>query len=238
MSDPEQNIDRVLEALRAAQPSPGLESRILAQLDAERQHSTAPNTLALSLRGLQVPIFATVLGCIAAYCVLTEVHRPDSPRGVRQVAAMTAPNLHQGSGSVNLVPTQGAKQERVHTAAWTGKAGVQKTPTRGAVMQSAMRSSRIRKDIPIRPMPLTRQEQLLLQIAATGKPEYTPLLDTVALARRDAEEQAAFHQFFQSRLPEQETSTHEAHSSGSTAAATGEAVSESHSTGATSTPDR
>ena len=197
MIDPESSIDIVLAALKATEPSPGFERRLLEALAAPSAASPRPARRWLSLPALarvRRSLPAAVPFFLAAALLLTL-----SFAFFHQHVARTSTVTNQARTTLYphdqlLAPSSLHQVERPqsvlrHTAPHSrlGRHGV---PASHAPAQLA--------SFPAPPLPLTSQEKLLLRVAHAQNPQQSALLNPALRASLAARDNEDFQIFFAS----------------------------------------
>jgi hypothetical protein len=168
MKDADQAIERLLSALRDAEPSPALARRILQAMEARE----APAPLRPRLR----PV-AAVVAIIGVLIIAVAVHQH------RRVPADTRSHA-------NAPPVRRTNQPE----GVVQKASI--PPRRPAERSSVRRAVSAVASFPAPPLPLTQQEKLLLRLAYRRNPEDTAILNPAVQAAQSAKATEQFQQFF------------------------------------------
>lgn len=192
MKNPDEAIERVLAGLRDCQPGIGMEDRIL-----QAMHDDAAKRSALGWPSLMRSPFAAAISwsCAAALLGLFAV--------LLSIQVSTKPPAHLAKGlRANSVPTiepaVAARPPRPHLDERTAGAK-RKTPVRRANLRHRESSSGHSSQLashPAPPLPLTRQEQLLLQIAHRIDPKQLAMFNPTQQALQNAKEKKEFQEFF------------------------------------------
>jgi hypothetical protein len=203
MNDSEELIEKVLAGLRNADPSPGMERRILAAIQ------DRASTQSQSIWRRFIPLWlvtqaslsitrpaacgAALAGIVAAALVIPAIHRRE------QVPTQPKKNL---APLKTLPPTSSeviAENTQPPEAQSSMRPKIKANPRRVELVHAddslAMREMRA-PSRPAPPLPLTEQEKLLLRFVQTHSAEELAAMDPVKWAARDAEEKAEFEKFF------------------------------------------
>lgn len=195
MNDPEEAIDALLNGLRNADTPTGMERRLFEALAA---HASSPSGSASRRRRL--PRLSTIinpalhlpLACSAALALVAisffVTPRPRS-RDSRIPAAETHATPAQASPSPSSALLPGTtpvppRKIKLH----------RDQPVRDVDLVALSEMHAVSKPAP--PLPLTKQEKLLLRIAHSGDPEELTTLNPELRAQQLAESKAAVYQFF------------------------------------------
>jgi len=197
MKHSEPLLEEVLSGLRDAEPSPGMERRILAALEARTHHPAPTHRRRPAPRRLTkfTPTFALPAAC-GLVCLLTlALLIPSTHR--KQVSTQPAQNA---SSSLQPAPARIHPEEApAHTTApITHKVTThrpQKPLPRDTYETLAEIETRA-PSLPAPPMPLTDQEKLLLRLIQARNPVELASLDHAAWTLQLAKDRAQFDQFF------------------------------------------
>lgn len=202
MKDSEELIEKILEGLRNAEPSPGMERRILSAMrDRASTQSQSGwrrfiplwlSTQAHLVTTRPVACGVALAGIIIFALAIPVIHRRE------HVAAPSKEN----SAPLKAFPSASSEVAAENTTSEKSRSNVRprakgkerRTELADADDSLAMREMRA----PSRPaptLPLTEQEKLLLRMVHT-RPEELALLDPVKWAAKDAKEKAEFDKFF------------------------------------------
>ena len=176
-SPEEQNdleIDRILAALRSADPSPGMQRRILHTLET---HPATPPP-----RRWLIP----VLTGAAAAGLLTFALLPPHPR-----PASTSTVATQNVPPTAVITTHASATHPAQTVS------LRPRPTSVPVVTEQPASE---PNHPAAPMPLTDQERLLVRLAQRSRPQDVIALSPQVAELQQAHDLAAFDAFFQQIL--------------------------------------
>lgn len=198
-NQPDSTVDKILAALRDADPPEGMQTRIAQRLD---QHATA------TPRRLYLPASFTLAGAwwrgaftgaaaatLAAALLLFAGHllrphtSPQQPVADTTSAAPTyvATSTSKPTGDTQATPCVHQALLRTHPAALPPKE------------QILVAETRIDTTAPSRPapaLPLTAEERALIQLAHTADPKVLATPDPETQAKLDAQEAAEFQKFF------------------------------------------
>lgn len=203
MKSSEEAIERVMAGLCEAKASPGMERRILEAVEDRasalsrsgwrRWRPTSlrvparPAAIRPSARGLALAgLFVAAVAIPSIY----RMRRAPAPYGVRPVAALSQPRAASGLIAKSpQLPRPGSNARRM------GRSGAKKTRLVGDKDSAAVRDT-LSISYPAPPMPLTEQERLLLRIAHSDDPVELAMLNPEVRARREAQGEAEFKEFF------------------------------------------
>jgi hypothetical protein len=177
MKDADRTIERLLAALREAEPSAAMERRILQALEAREAEASAPfwprmRPMATSL-GAALAITGMLIVAVAVRQhwrapADTRSHAPAVRQTTQpQVVAQQAPIAPQRPGK------PGSRRRLVPALPETQAAS-----------------------FPAPPLPLTEQERLLLRLARRRDPQDTAILNPAVQAAQSAKATEQFQQFF------------------------------------------
>jgi hypothetical protein len=176
MKDADRTIERLLAALRGAEPSSTMELRILHAMEAREAEASAP--FRPRLRPVATSL-AAALAIIGMLIVALAVHQHRSaPADTRSHA--TGPTLQQTAQRAAVVRKSPIAPRRP---------GSRRRPV-SAVPETQAAS------FPAPPMPLTEQERLLLRLAHRRDPQDTDMLNPAVQAAQSAKVTEQFQQFF------------------------------------------
>lgn len=189
MREPDERIDKLIAALRDAEPSAGMQMRILAAMEAHPSSSPAVSLwrrfFGYRLRDawLLHPVLTTSIACVALLAVSTTVtiirlrplRKPDSPQG--QTTAQAKPVAPPAPVVWPPRPAQ-VSARRAHQDA---------PPAVG---------EKRRASFPAPPLPLTEQERLLVVVAHQRDPKTVAILNGDLRAAESAKVTQEFQQFF------------------------------------------
>jgi hypothetical protein len=190
MRDADETIERLMEGLRDAEPSAGMQRRILGAMRVHEAVSSYPLWHWLITPSLLRPSVAASLACAAALAASLIV------------AIMVSRPLH---------PPREATNNSTHADAWQRKRPetiAQKAPIEPRRTASRASASRSRRDdasavgetqtasYPAPPLPLTEQEKLLLRLAHRDDAENMAILDRDLQAVESAKAAEQFQEFF------------------------------------------
>jgi len=192
MNNPEHDIDKLLTALRDAQAPPEIERRILQTL---RDHSETQVTSSWRSLHWIAPrswIMATAVAGTAAACLAVfAFHRlAQRPLG-RSLAHVTSVDPSTTSLKLAANASHSLSAPPPITRA---------NPRHSLALSSADSPASAEMHAPSHPappMPLTEQERLLLRIARSGTHQELATLSPEMRARLDADDAAAFRNFFE-----------------------------------------
>ena len=178
MRDADATIERLLAGLRDAEPSAGIERRLLAAMETHPAVASASSWHRLTLPWLWA--MAMLLACVLAFTLKVHRHR-DTPAYIRSHAtAAGAPQATMPKAVAQIAPTR--RQRRASPLS-------PKPPhTRDVLAETA--------GFPAPPLPLTNQEKLLLRLAHRIDAQDMTLLNRDAQAEQSAKATQQFQQFF------------------------------------------
>jgi hypothetical protein len=184
MKDADRTIERLLAGLRDAEPSAGIERRILEEMEAREAAAAAPLWPRLRSSWLLRPAIAMSLACaVASLIVAIAVHQPrHRPADVRSHS--TRADVRQTAG-----PQAVAQQAPIAPRRVASRVSVRR-PRVPAVPETQAAS------FPAPPLPLTEQEKLLLRLAHRGDAEDMAILNPDVQAAQSAQATQQFQQFF------------------------------------------
>jgi hypothetical protein len=185
MKDADRTIERLLAGLRDAEPSAGIERRILEAMEAREAAAAAPPWRRLSLPWLLRPAIGITLACaLASLIVAIAVHQPrHRPADVRSHA--TRADVRQTVG-----PEAVAHRAPIVPRRMASRVSVRRPRDVPAAEETQAAS------FPAPPLPLTEQERLLLRLAHRRDPEDTAILNPAVQAAQSAKATEQFQQFF------------------------------------------
>ncbi|ADV84401.1 hypothetical protein [Terriglobus saanensis] len=193
MNHSEEAVDKILAALRNAESPPGMELRILRELQHQEairsQRGNWPTWL--SLPGARSLAFGTAFaGLFVVVLMIPTLVRLRHPRPAsRQTATATPLPAPARSNSPAQPPSaprlQSSQKPKGHKTAIVHPEDAQALEAMRAPSQ------------PAPPLPLTEQEKLLLRIAHKGDPQQLAMLNTQLRLQEEKEEKADFQNFFE-----------------------------------------
>ncbi|RZU41866.1 hypothetical protein [Edaphobacter modestus] len=166
MKNSEDAITKVLAGLRDSPAPTGMERRILKALEDPANLRTRSRWRWLSIPGYRTPAACSLALAAVGAVILTLIgppRRPPAKQADTQRNSHTA-NLHSAKESAGEVPntqTTGAATRSLCSKRHGKMPHIRTTADADAAESAAIRPA----NIPPPPMPLTRQERLLLQIA-------------------------------------------------------------------------
>jgi hypothetical protein len=172
MNDPDRSIEKLLAALRDAEPPPGMHHRILDAMAAGR---------ATGRRRLH-PAIAMSLAFMLAITIWIQHYR-QIPANQRSYAT--------NGPTPQSKPAQAVADKTLREPRRSASRALQRPPHTTEVSQAEEN-----RGFPAPPLPLTGQEELLLRIAHRNDARDTNLLNRVAQAQQSAEATQQFQQFF------------------------------------------
>ncbi|MDE1178669.1 MAG: hypothetical protein PW789_19005 [Edaphobacter sp.] len=199
--NPENNmnpVDKILGAMRDAEPSAGMEARILQTLDTRsrdgyREHEQRPSLLA---RLRWVPVAALAVLAVAVV-VNRSAHRDDqtSATTTHRSAAATP-----RSGSV-IAPQTTAALPAAVSAPRRRMPAVKADAAQVQAAAEQMKDASVAVSHPAPPIPVTAQERLLLRYARGGHTDDLAQISNERRAAEDEQEKTAFQAFFKPPPP-------------------------------------
>lgn len=201
-------IDKVLAALRDAEPPAGMESRILDALDQHRSAPTSPTPRSWLLpRRAGLPR-AGLAGALAASLVLAALVGLTLLQPARQRSLPTPANHGPSTQPRPHPPADLAATSHSNHSNSTRKpppspslktASASQAPSRD--LDALALSESLAPSLPAPPLPLTPQEQLLLRVLHRRDPDPLTDLNRELRAKQEAEQLADFDQFFNPSSP-------------------------------------
>jgi hypothetical protein len=185
MKDPDKTIQRLLAGLRDAEPSAGMQSRVLIAMEAREAVASDSPWRRLISPWLLRPAIALSLACaLASLIVAIAVHQPRrAPEDVRSHA--TRADARQAKG-----PEAVAQKAPIMPRRVASRGSLRRPGEVSAVPETQAAS------FPAPPLPLTEQERLLLRLAHRRDPEDTAILNPTVQAAQSAKATEQFQQFF------------------------------------------
>jgi hypothetical protein len=187
MKDADRTIERLLAGLRDAEPSAGIERRILEAMEAREALASGSLLHRLILPWLSRPAIALSLACAAgltaSLIVAVAVHRR-APADVRSPAATAA--VQQATR-----PEAVAQKAPIMPRRVASRGSLRRPGEVSAVPETHAAS------FPAPPLPLTEQERLLLRLAHRRDPEDTAILNPAVQAAQSAKATEQFQQLFE-----------------------------------------
>jgi hypothetical protein len=175
MKDADRTIERLLAALRDAEPSAAMGLRILQAMEAREAEASAPFWTRLKPVATSL---ATAVAFTGVLIVEVAVHQHRSAPADTAAHAVP-PTTHQ----------EAVAQQAPIATRRPGARGSRRRPS-SAVPETQAAS------FPAPPLPLTEQERLLLRLAYRRDPQDTALLNPAAQAAQSAKATEQFQQFF------------------------------------------
>ena len=177
MKNSDEAIDRVLAGLRDVEAPVGMERRVLAAME---ERAAARSGFGWRGWAAAAAAVAVVVGAV----VISVGHPVSGPQGV---AMLKVPPVAPAPVAVVAAPAKVQKRNIAILPFAQNDLKIARMGEEGPVASGG---------IPAPPMPLTEQEKLLLHLATHAEPqELTPLIAEVR-ARKDAEFDEEFQQFF------------------------------------------
>jgi hypothetical protein len=185
MRDADETIERLLAGLRDAEPSAGMQRRVLMAMEAREAVASDSPWRRLISPWLLRPAIAMSLACaLASLIVAIAVHQPrHAPADVRSHA--TRADARQAKGPETVVHNAPVAPRRM-----ASRLLVRRPRDVSAVGETEVAS------YPAPPLPLTEQEKLLLRLAHRGDAEDMAILNLDVQAAQSAQATEQFQQFF------------------------------------------
>ena len=210
----EQDIDRILTALRNTEAPTGLDHRILTAIE-HRATPTPTRSWLWSLAALTTA--AIIISTVTLHQIRIQIRVPHSSRSSQRDAATKAPGsaTPHTSSLATISEAPPLRVTHLRDGFIGAKVGIGRPPDRSRPSVRGHRASLLcdcdpialaESQAPSHPapeLPLTDQEKLLRRIARHPDPVEIAELDPSARAARAAEDKAAFKNFF--NPPETET---------------------------------
>jgi cytoskeletal protein RodZ len=189
MRDADRTIERLLAGLRDAEPSAGIERRIIEATAARKLESSASLWPSLTLPWLLRPETALSLACaviLAGSLIVLTVHQHrHAPADVRNHAASAdarqATEPETVAHKASIAPRRNASRVKVRPTHTPDVSAVEETQT---------------ASFPAPPLPLTEQEKLLLRLAHGNDARDMTILNPDVQADQSAKATEQFQQFF------------------------------------------
>ena len=181
MKDADRTIERLLAALRDAEPSAAMERRILEALEAREAAAAPPFWSGMRPIATSLAAALAIAGMLIV-AVAVRQHR-SAPADTRSHA--TAP------------PVRGTTQPEV--VSQQAPIAPQRPAPRGSLRHAGKVSAvpeTQAASFPAPPLPLTEQERSLLRLARRRDPQDTAMLNPVIRAAQSAKTTEQFQQFF------------------------------------------
>lgn len=186
-------IEQVLDGLGQTAPASGIEARVLARLAAESAHSLQDHQRAgwMSRRGFAAAGVGGVLLCGVA----TLLVRHSTARSSAQQSAVRMSAGSQSTQSTTVVATVRTPVQQRHEA-FRSRANQQGVPLQPR-FEAVADSTAGLESFPAPPMPLTRQERLILRmLAGGGQAELVATLAPASKTALQSRDNAEFANFF------------------------------------------
>jgi hypothetical protein len=189
MREADETIERLMAGLRDAEPSPGMQRRILEAMEAHEAISSNPPWHRLITPWLLRPSVAVSLVCTAAlaasWIVATRVDQPS------HMPANTARHSTHGDVGQRTQPEVVVHEAPIAPRRTASRVSARRPRDLPAVndMQSA--------GYPAPPLPLTEQERMLLRVAHRDDAANKALLNPDLQAAQSAKNTEQFQHFFE-----------------------------------------
>lgn len=204
MKSSEEAIERVMAGLRDASASSGMERRILETVEGRASARSRlgwrrrrpvwlsmparPVAIRPSARGLTL---ASLLVAAVAIPSISWMRHAPAPSRAKPAATASQPR----AATSGLIATSPQLPRPRSNARRVGRSGAKRTRLVDDKDSAAVRDT-FAVSHPAPPMPLTEQEKLLLRIAHAGDPVELAMLNPEIRARREAQGEAEFKEFF------------------------------------------
>src|SRR5580692_8976747 len=169
MRDADATIERLLAGLRDAEPSAGMQRRLLEAIETHPAASASPWRL-LTLRWPLRLAMALLLACVLAFTIKVHHHR-DTPPYIRS---------HATTADVQQATAPEAVTQKAPVRPHRKTSPVALRPPRTGDDSTAEEAQTA--GFPAPPLPLTDQEKLLLRLAHRNDPQDMTLLNREAQA--------------------------------------------------------
>jgi hypothetical protein len=179
MKDADRTIERLLAALRDAEPSAAMGRRILEALEAREGEASAPRWPRLRPVATWLAAAVAIAGLLIIAVAIHQHRR--APADTRSRG--TAPPVRRTNQPEAVVQKASIAPRR------PAKRGSRRPPV-SAVPETQAAS------FPAPPLPLTEQERLLLRLAHRRNPEDTAILNPALQAAQSAKATEQFQHFF------------------------------------------
>ncbi|HEU5342243.1 hypothetical protein [Edaphobacter sp.] len=191
MKHSEPLLEEVLSGLRDAEPSPGMERRILAALEARTHHpaQTHQRRLMQFTRAFALPAACGLAALLALVFLIPSMRR----KRVSTQPAQTISSLQPAPARIR--PEQAPAQATAPISHKATTHRLQKPLPRDSYETLAEIETRA-PSLPAPPMPLTDEEKLLLRLIQARNPIELASLDHAAWTLQLAKDKAQFDQFF------------------------------------------
>ncbi len=184
MKDADATIERLLAGLRDAEPSPGMQRRLLEAMETHPAAASASRWQRRTLPWLLSPAMALLFACVIAFTLKVHHHRDTAPY-IRSHA--TTADAQQATAPESVTQKARARPQRKTSP-------VALRPPRTGDDSTAEEAQTA--GFPAPPLPLTDQEKLLLRLAHRNDPQDMTLLNRDAQAAQSAKATEQFQQFF------------------------------------------
>ena len=214
MTDPEQDLATILDALKATEPPSGLTHRIVENLAAHQAASAAsphrwlPSlslpAYALGLRNRRILAPLTLAATLVLTLTIAFLHQ-HNPAPATSIVTTPNPSVARtgpASARPSIVVSSAATPPRdtpINT--WLSFRGAAEEPphfarTHGAQRRVTAPPANHLASFPAPPLPLTDQEKLLLRVAHAQNPQQSPVLNPALRASLTARDDENFQIFF------------------------------------------
>lgn len=214
MSRPEKEIDQVLAGLRDAQPSSGLEQRILHALEqrsSRRQRSPkrawSALTQILPTGAIRAPVWVSGLAIIGLIAIIFagSMHRSSPSLATPGRAASERVERHGGIGRSIADPAAGLRLQASQAPITVSRPRhTRSSRLSGAASREASLATEEMKapSLLAPPLPTTTQERALTRVGQRRRPDALAVLNPELRDRQQAKATTEFYSFFD---PSQET---------------------------------
>ncbi len=208
MSDPDKSIERVLQGLRAVEPAPQLQARLLCDLE-RRSVRRASEGLSLGRRVPSRRFWITA--SFAVFLAMVVGHAWQLRQGANRSGRAAVPlqvSVERHASAAHLPPSIDHANAPTHRAIQlvVGEAVPQTPPValrgrdRETTVPRAKTLAEQEAEAPsllAPPLPLTKSERLLLQMTEQRRPEEIALLTGQLTAAHNAHDRREFSDFFE-----------------------------------------
>jgi hypothetical protein len=199
MKNSEETIAKVMAGLRDGEQAVGMESRILQGLQARAAQRTAPGwrsfmplwTVGRTPGAATLSLYCAV-GLTIVFGIAVLTHHS------RQIRAHSTNNALAVSSAAIAAPTVLAEEPQLRPRGTRARPKVAVASFEGNLRHNKSLSSPSTQKVshPAPPLPLTRQERLLLHVVRRVDPKQLAILNPGLQAMQDAKEKDEFEKFF------------------------------------------
>jgi hypothetical protein len=184
MKDADRTIERLLSALRDAEPSAAMAHRILQAMEAREAEASTPRWPRLRPVATWLAAAVAITGILIVAVAVHQQRRAPADTSSRG----TAPH-----GTVPLVRRTNQPEAVVQKASMAPRRPAKRGSRRPPVSTGPETEA---ASFPAPPLPLTEQERLLLRLAHRRNPEDTAILNPAVQAVQSAKTTEQFQHFF------------------------------------------